>query len=118
MCLDNKLRTVAGIAGAVALLWVTATFTAEAQQDVRLRRVGLLVVGVAEAYQDYVDALRDGLRDLGYAEGKNLVIEYRWAEGRYVQLPQLAGQLLQFKPEVIVTSGVPGIRAVQGASKT
>jgi putative ABC transport system substrate-binding protein len=65
-----------------------------------------------------IDALRAGLRELGYVEGKNIAIEYRWAEGKYDRLPQLATELVQLKVEVIVTHGTPGTRAAKQATST
>jgi putative ABC transport system substrate-binding protein len=61
--------------------------------------------------------MRQGFRDLGYIEGQNLVIEYRWAEGRYDRLPALAAELIRLQPDVIVTSG-PGTRVLKEATTT
>jgi putative ABC transport system substrate-binding protein len=58
------------------------------------------------------------LRDLGYVEGKNLVIEFRWADGRYDRLPDLAAELVRLKVDVIVTGGTPGTRAAKQATTT
>src|SRR6185436_14612141 len=65
-----------------------------------------------------VDALRRGLRELGWIEGHNLAIEYRWAEGRPERLPQLVAELVQSKVDVIVLSGVQAVRAAQQATTT
>ena len=65
-----------------------------------------------------MDALRQGLRDLGYVEGKNLIIEYRWAEGRYDRLPDLARQLVRQRVDLIVTHGTPGSLAAKQATTT
>jgi putative ABC transport system substrate-binding protein len=62
--------------------------------------------------------LRQGLRDLGYVEGKNLTIEYRWAEDRYERLPGLAAELVALKVDVLVTHGTPGSRAARQATAT
>ena len=63
-------------------------------------------------------ALRQGLRDLGYEEGKNLVIEYRWAEDRYDRLPGFADELVRLKVDVLVTYATPGARAAKRATTT
>jgi putative ABC transport system substrate-binding protein len=63
-----------------------------------------------------VGSFRDGLRDLGYEEGRNIRIEYRWAEGRYERLPQLIAELIAAKVAIIVTAGTPASLAVKKAT--
>jgi ABC-type uncharacterized transport system substrate-binding protein len=65
-----------------------------------------------------LEGLRAGLRDLGYVEGKNIVIEYRSAEGNYDRLPELAAELVRLKPDVLVTSATPGTLAAKQATTT
>jgi putative ABC transport system substrate-binding protein len=65
-----------------------------------------------------VEALRTGLRDLGRVEGKNIVIEFRWAEGNYDRLPDLVADLIRLNVDVIVTHGTPGTRAAKKATST
>jgi len=65
-----------------------------------------------------VEALRIGLRDLGYVEGRNIVIEFRWAEGKYDRLPDLVAELIRLNVDVIVTHGTPGMRAAKKATST
>ncbi len=65
-----------------------------------------------------MDALRAGLRDAGYVEGKNIVIEFRWAEGKYDRLPELAAELVRLKVDVIVTHATVGTRAAKQATTT
>jgi putative ABC transport system substrate-binding protein len=65
-----------------------------------------------------VEALRAGLRDLGYLEGKNVVIDYRWAEGKYDRLSDLAGELVRLRVDVLVTHGTPGALAAKRATTT
>jgi len=65
-----------------------------------------------------VEALRAGLRDLGYFEAKNIVIEYRWAEGKYDRLPALVADLVRLNVDVLVTHGIPGTRAAKLATAT
>jgi putative ABC transport system substrate-binding protein len=74
-------------------------------------------VGAGE-YGNLLDALRQGLRDLGYVEGKNIVIEYRWAEGKYDRLPELAAELVRLEVRIIVTHGTPGSLAAKRATAT
>ena len=69
-------------------------------------------------YGRLVDALRTGLRQLGYEEGKNIAVEYRWAEGRYDRLPELAAELVRLKVDVIVTHSTPGSQAAKQATST
>jgi putative ABC transport system substrate-binding protein len=67
--------------------------------------IGFLGSGSAEAYADRLSAIRAGLQDTGYVEGQNLKIEYRWAHGRYDQLPELAADLVRRQVDVIIASG-------------
>ena len=107
----RKLFLAFGI-GALA-----APLFAFAQQPAgKMFKVGFLGPASAEEYSNWTDALRAGLRDLGYVEGKNLVIEWRWAEGKYARLPELAAELVRLKVDVIVTSGTPAARAAKEAS--
>jgi putative ABC transport system substrate-binding protein len=79
--------------------------------------VGLLGVTSAAGYARQVEAMRLGFRNLGYVEGQNIVIEYRWAEGQYDRLPALAAELIRLQPDVIITSG-PGTRVLKDATTT
>jgi putative tryptophan/tyrosine transport system substrate-binding protein len=89
-----------------------------AQQQKTIYRLGFLGVGSAKAYAYRIDALRAGLRDLGYAEGKNIMIEFRWAEGNLDRLRELAVELVESKVDVLVTHAVAGTRAARQASTT
>ena len=80
------------------------------------RRIGFLSLSTAAGLATRLDAFRAGLRDFGYVEGNNLVIEYRWADGNAARLPELAADLVKLDVEVIVTHGPPGIRAARQAS--
>lgn len=103
---------------AVVLVLVSAPLTAGAQPVAgKVPRVGLLGVTSAAGYARQLEALRQGFRDLGYVEGQNIVIEYRWADGRYDRLPGLAAELIRLQPDVIVTSG-PGTRVLKEATMT
>jgi putative ABC transport system substrate-binding protein len=74
--------------------------------------------GSPEPRRAILDAFRQGLRDLGYIEGNNIVIEYRFSEGRDERLPDLAAELVQLKVDAIVTSGIPPPLAAKKATKT
>ena len=87
-------------------------------RPVNVHRIGFLGPTSATGYKSRVDAVRAGLRDLGYVEGKNFVIEFRWAEGMYDRLPGLAAELVRLKVDVIVTGGTPGARAAKQATTT
>jgi len=91
-------------------------FSAQAQQAKKVPRVGVLRPGSPP--DPYVDAFRQGLRDLGYVEGKNIAIEYRWAEGKSAGLPLLAAELVHLKVDAIVTQGEAATRAVKEATST
>lgn len=87
-----------------------------AQQDGRTYRIAFLGSTSPSGYASQVAAFRGGLRDLGYVEGRNLVIEFRWAEGNYARLPELAFELVRSKPDVLVTHGPPGALAARRAT--
>jgi putative ABC transport system substrate-binding protein len=88
---------------------------AGAQPAGKVPRVGLLVNGSA-ATSPPVDAFRRGLRDLGHVEGQNIALEIRWAEGRFERLPELAAELVRWKPDVLVTAGPYGLQAARRAT--
>ena len=100
-----------------ALLFALCGST-EAQQATKVPRVGFLVPGSPSGFAARVEAFRQGLRDLGYVEGKNITIEYRWAEGTLDRLPQFAAELVGIKVDVIVTSGDAAIRAAKENTPT
>lgn len=81
-----------------------------------LPRIGFLGAASAAGYATRIDALRAGFADLGYQEGKNLTIEFRWAEGRYERLPELAAELVRLRVDVIVTHAVPPTLAAKRAT--
>ncbi len=89
-----------------------------AQQQSKVWRIGFLGTVSASGWAPQVEALREGLRDLGYTEGKNIVIEYRWAEGKYERLPELATGLVRLGVDVIVTHGTPGTLAAKRTTTT
>ena len=110
-------KSVFGIA-LVALL--SALSPAEGQQAKKVPLIGLLSPGSREpdSYFQLIEAFRQGLRDLGYVEGKNIQFEYRYAEGKLDRMPALVTELVQLEPAVIVVTAVPAIRAAKQATKT
>ena len=88
------------------------------QPPAKIPRIGFLGSTTAPAFASRVDALRAGLRDLGYVEGKNIIIEWRWAEGKLDRLSDLAADLVRLKVDVIVTSDGIVIGAVKNATRT
>lgn len=104
------------LVGAGAFL--TAPIASFAQQRTKLVRIGVLVVPSASDFAARTDALRSGLEALGYAEGKNALIEVRSAEGKFDRLPELAAELVRQNVDVIVVAGTPAIRAAKQATAT
>ena len=96
---------------------LAAPLAAEAQQAAKVARIGYLVTNLA-VNPHLHEAFRQGLRDLGYVEGRNLVIEYRDAEGKIDRLPALAAELVALKLDVIVAPGTPQALAAKQATTT
>ena len=112
----NNRRKLLVALGASALAAPLAAFAQ--QQQSKVARIGLLDPTSASSYAKWREALITGLRELGYVEGKNIFIEYRWAEGNYERLPGQAAELVQMKVNVIVAAGAPAIQAAQQATTT
>ncbi|HEV8342377.1 MAG TPA: ABC transporter substrate-binding protein [Candidatus Binatia bacterium] len=91
---------------------------AEAQQAKKVHRIGFLAAVFPSSIADRVEAFRQGLRELGYVEGKNIVIEWRYAEGKLDRLPALAAELARLKVDVIVTAGPASTRPAKEATST
>src|SRR5215831_6973198 len=94
------------------LLFALSVF-ADAQQAKKIARIGFLLAPSRSSAAESVEAFREGLRELGYVEGQNIVIEYRYAEGKFERLSDLAADLARLKVDVIVAAG--GIQAIQPA---
>src|SRR5205809_5401748 len=103
---------------ALALILCAAMLAAEAQHSAKIWRIGLLSSASPSAGEDRLLAFKHGLRDLGYVEGQNLTIEYRWADGRNDRLPTLAADLVRLKVDLIVTQGTPATVEARKASTT
>jgi putative tryptophan/tyrosine transport system substrate-binding protein len=110
-----KRREFISLLGAGAVAWPVA---ARSQQAGKVYRIGFLGGADPVGYADQMEALRLGLRDHGYVDGKNTVIEERWAEGKYDRLPALAAELVQLKVDVIITHGTPAALAAKQATPT
>jgi len=106
-----------GLAVVLALGFILAPLDAEAQQA-GVSRVGYLGNSSPSLEVDLLDAFRQGLREFGYTEGQNIIIEYRWAEGNYDRFPDLLADLVRLKVDAIVTAGTPGALAAKRATKT
>ena len=109
-------------AGAVSILFVVVLLAvavlAEAQQPAKIPRIAYLGGASFAASSARIEAFRQGLRELGYVEGKNIVIEWRYAEGKIDRLPALAAELVRLKVDVIVSAAPPGTRAAKQATAT
>jgi putative ABC transport system substrate-binding protein len=92
--------------------------SAEAQQPARINRIGILSPSSGSLFSARDEALRQRLRELGYVEGKNVVIEYRYAEGKRERMPDLAAELVQLKVDVTVTTSPSATLAAKKASAT
>jgi len=110
----DRRRFISGVAGTL----LSASFAARAQSAGRVYRIGILESIPAAQNATNLDALRTGLRSLGYIEGQNLIIEYRSADGRAERFPDLAGELVRLKVDLIVTRGTPAARAAKSATET
>jgi len=110
------MRKTLTLAFIVVVLGVGAI--AEAQQPKKVPRIGFLTTVSPSTISDRVEAFRQGLRELGYVEGKNIVIEWRYAEGKIDRLPALAAELVRLKVDVIVTAGSPVTRSAKEATVT
>jgi ABC-type uncharacterized transport system substrate-binding protein len=97
----------------VVVILLAVGVTAEAQQPGKIPRIGFLGNSTAALEENLVEPFRQGLHDLGYVEGKNILIEYRWAEGKYDRFPALIGELVAQKVDIIVTAGTPASLAVK-----
>ena len=105
---------------ALSLTALAASFRAYAQQPGKIWRVGFLALRHVDFVETdyYYGPFRQGMRELGYVEGRNLVIEWRSAEGKVERLPALAAELVQLKVDLIVTTGTPVASAAQKATAT
>jgi putative ABC transport system substrate-binding protein len=111
--MDRRRFLLTTLAGSLA-----RPLGAEAQRAAKINRIGYLSPSAAATSPHLREAFLQGLRDLGYVEGRNLVIEYRYAEGKPERLPALAAELVALKVDVIVASSTVGALAAQQATRT
>src|SRR5215813_4191814 len=102
----------------LALMLFAVSFHAEAQQAKKVPRIGYLSATSPSANLARIEAFRQGLRELGYVEGKNMVIEWRYAEGKLDHVRELAAELVRLKVDVIVTAGPASTRLAKEATLT
>jgi ABC-type uncharacterized transport system substrate-binding protein len=115
----NRREIISLIGGAAAASALLSPFAARAQTTSRPFRIGFLGTASSNDLPQRAEAFRSGLHALGYQEGRDLVIEFRWADGHYDRLPALVTDLLGLKVDVIVTHGTPGVLAAKrGTSST
>jgi putative tryptophan/tyrosine transport system substrate-binding protein len=114
---EKDMKTKITVLALCAMLFVLCA-SAEAQQPKKVPTIGFLFVNFASSTPARYEAFRQGLRELGYVEGKNIVIESRYAEGKVDRLPALLDELVRLKVDVIVTTGPSATRAAKEASVT
>jgi ABC-type uncharacterized transport system substrate-binding protein len=103
--------------GLCAMLFALCA-SAEAQQASKVPKIGFLVVPSRSFFADRMESFRQGLHSLGYVEGKNILIEYRYAEGKLDRLPELAKELVAVKVDLIVTTSTQSVLAAKNATRT
>jgi putative tryptophan/tyrosine transport system substrate-binding protein len=113
---EDMKRTITVLALCAMLSALCAS--AEAQQSKKVSRIGYLGATSRSTNPARTEAFRQGLRELGYVEGKNIVIEYRYAEGKPDRLPALASELVRLKVDVVVTGGPVATRSAKQATAT
>jgi putative ABC transport system substrate-binding protein len=110
-----RRRNFIALLGGAVITW---PLSAPAQQPAKMARIGLLGSSSPSGVTGRLDRFRDGLRDLGYVEGQNILIDFRWAEADYAKLPELAAELIGLKVDMLVTYGTPGTLAAKRATTT
>src|SRR5499426_1693797 len=106
-----------GLAVVLTFSLLAAPLAADAQQAGKVPRIGLLSLTSRSDRPPLLDAFRQSLRELGWIEGQNIVIDYRYAEGRVDRLPGLAAELVRLKVDVIVSFGTQGVTAAKNATE-
>jgi putative tryptophan/tyrosine transport system substrate-binding protein len=106
-----ELKKVVPLPILIVMMQLAAGLTAEAQQPTKIPRIAFLGTAPASVVAARVEAFREGLRELGYLEGKNIVIEYRFGEGKSNEVTSLAVELARSTVDVIVTAGPAATRS-------
>jgi putative ABC transport system substrate-binding protein len=121
-CSDNRKSKIENLKwlglSVIAFVFVVCGAVAQAQQPTKIPRIGYLTAGSLSAQSARIKAFRQGLREFGYVEGKNIVIEWRSAEGKLDRLPALAAELVRLRVDVIVTAGPIPTRSAKEATVT
>ncbi|HEY3304408.1 MAG TPA: ABC transporter substrate-binding protein [Candidatus Binatia bacterium] len=116
---ENKFTSAARVyLFVVAAVILLSLQLAEAQQRAKVPRIGVLFGSSLSSMSARMEALRQGLRDLGYVEGKNIVVEWRFAEGKRDRERALVAELVQLKVDVVITGGATNTRAAKEATST
>ena len=100
----------------VAVILLTVAVIAGAQQTQKIPKIGVLAGASTSSSAANMNALRQGLRELGYFEGKNIVLEHRHADGKLSRLPEIAAELVRLNVDVIVASGTQSTKAAKQAT--
>jgi len=116
--MSRPLKKAAAVSILCAMMLVAVAVIAEPQQPKKIPRIGYLSGGSLSSSTQITEAFRQGLHALGYVEGQNIVIDYRYAEGKLDLLPELVAELVRLRVDVIVTSGSNPARAAKKATGT
>ena len=103
---------------ALCTMLLAFNFPVNAQQPSKVPKIGFLVVPSRSFFADRMESFRQGLHGLGYVEGKNILIEYRYADGKLDRLSELAKELVGLKVKIIVTTSTPSVLAAKNATRT
>jgi len=110
-----RRREFIALLGGAAAAWPLGV---RAQQSHRVPHIGVLLLGTPTSFAPRTQAFVEGLRDLGYVDGKTVAIEWKWGQDRVDRLPDLAAELVGLQVDVIVTGGTPAARALKDATRT
>jgi putative ABC transport system substrate-binding protein len=111
------MKSMVGIRVLVIILLAWFSL-ADAQPAGKIARVGVIVPGTVAVYSARVAAFQQGLRELGYVEGQHIIVEYRFADGKFDRVAEFAAEMVQLKVDVIVTGDTPAIQAVKKVTST
>jgi ABC-type uncharacterized transport system substrate-binding protein len=115
---EGKAMIKSSLLWLLAVVFLATSSIAGAQQRPKVVRIGFLGSSPEFRIQEYVNAFRYRLKELGYVEGQNVAIEYRYADGKFDRLPTLAAELIKLNVDVIFAQAAPAIRVAKEATKT